>query len=89
VVVYFTAANRDPAAFEAPEKFVIDRTFNRHLGFGYGGHFCLGAHLARIEAKIFFDQINARFSKVETEGLGERISSNWFAGLSHLNVTWS
>jgi cytochrome P450 len=89
VVVYFTAANRDPAAFETPEKFVIDRAFNRHLGFGYGGHFCLGAHLARIEAKIFFDQINARFSKVEIAGLGERISSNWFAGLNHLSVKWS
>lgn len=89
VVVYFTAANRDPAAFEAPEKFIIDRAFNRHLGFGYGGHFCLGAHLARIEAKIFFDQINVRFAKVEIDGLGERISSNWFAGLNHLSVKWS
>jgi cytochrome P450 PksS len=48
----YGAANRDPRVFENPEVFDIERTPNKHLGFGWGPHFCLGASLARMETRI-------------------------------------
>jgi cytochrome P450 len=52
VIPLLAAANHDPRAFEAPERFDVARTPNRHLGFGHGIHFCLGAPLARMEMRI-------------------------------------
>ena len=55
------AANRDPAQFAHPETLDLARTDNRHLGFGYGIHFCLGAPLARSEAPLAIGTLLARF----------------------------
>ena len=87
-VLYFSAANRDPAMFEEPQSFRIDRHPNRHLGFGAGHHFCLGAYLARMETQIFFEEFLARVPHCELRGEGERLPSHWFAGLSRLPVRW-
>jgi len=55
------AANRDPRRFDRPHELDVGRTPNRHLTFGLGVHFCLGASLARLETKVCFEQLVARF----------------------------
>lgn len=54
------AANRDPAVFDQPDRLVLDRTPNPHLSFGGGVHYCLGAGLARLEARAFFERLVRR-----------------------------
>ena len=55
------AANHDPRVFAEPQSFDISRTPNRHLGFGHGVHYCLGAHLARAEARSALNNLFDRF----------------------------
>lgn len=61
----YGAANRDPAAFDAPDEFRIDRAPNRHTAFGGGIHFCLGNHLARLDMDVIFSTLNERFREIE------------------------
>jgi cytochrome P450 len=67
VAPYFAAANRDAAQFPDPHRFDIHRTPNRHLGFGYGIHLCLGASLARLETKIALTELLARYPKLKRD----------------------
>ena len=60
IMPLFGAANHDPRAFDDPQKFDIARTPNHHLGFGHGVHFCMGAHLARAEARLGINNLLAR-----------------------------
>lgn len=86
VVLWFGSANRDERAFDAPDEFRLDRTPNRHLGFGVGPHFCLGAHLARMETRVFYEQVLARGIEIEVLGEPDRLRSNWFRGIKRLPV---
>ena len=89
VVVYFVSANRDERKFAAPDKFILARGDNPHIGFGLGPHFCLGAHLARLEARVFFEELFQRVSDVRLVRPGEKIASYWFSGYANLSVRWS
>ena len=88
-VLYFSAANRDPEVFDSPHTFRLDRTPNKHVGFGAGHHFCMGAYLARLEAQIFLEEFLSITRNCELTAGGERIPSYWFAGLQRLLVRWS
>jgi cytochrome P450 family 142 subfamily A polypeptide 1 len=60
LLLMYSSANRDPLHFDDPEKFDVTRTPNNHLAFGFGTHFCLGAALARLEVRVFFEEFVQR-----------------------------
>lgn len=76
VAMYYTAANRDPDVFADPHAFDITRSPNPHLSFGIAEHFCLGVHLARLEGRIFFEELLARFDHIEQTADPVRLRSN-------------
>jgi cytochrome P450 len=80
----FGAANRDHRQFPDPDRFDIARTDNRHIAFGYGIHFCLGAPLARLEAPIAVNRIIDRFPKLELAGEAKRVDSIHLRGFTNL-----
>ncbi|HXN62705.1 MAG TPA: cytochrome P450 [Acidimicrobiales bacterium] len=67
MVIINGSANRDERQFEDPDRFDITRKVGRHLSFGYGIHFCLGAHLARLEARIALEEVLQRFPEWEVD----------------------
>jgi cytochrome P450 len=89
VVAYFASANRDEREFPDAERFDIGRRPNFHLGFGQGPHFCIGAHLAKLEARVFFEELVARYRSFAVHGRPERLASFWFAGTTKLIAEWS
>ncbi len=73
VVIWYRSANHDEAAFDEPGRFDVTRDPNDHLGYGAGGpHFCLGAHLARLEIRVALEQLYARFPDLAVVGEPER-----------------
>ena len=76
VALYYTSANRDEVAFDDPDRFDVRRRQNRHLSFGIAEHFCLGAHLARLEARVFFEELLDAFPTIEPAGDPVRLRSN-------------
>ena len=60
LVLMYSSANRDPAHFADPERYDVTRTPNNHIAFGFGTHFCLGAALARMEIRLFFEELVRR-----------------------------
>lgn len=68
VVLFYAGANRDPDRFERPDDFDVDRGANRHLTFGHGAHYCMGAHLARLEVQVALNQIFDAVTRLELAG---------------------
>jgi cytochrome P450 len=88
VVVSFTSANRDEAVFAEPDRFDIGRQPNPHLVFGHGPHFCLGAHLARVQVRALFEEVLARTSSLAYAGWPSWLRSNFQRGVKQLPVAW-
>lgn len=76
----YPSGNRDEAEFDAPFEFRLDRSRNRHVGFGYGGHVCLGQHLARLEMRTLWEELLPALTSVEMAGQGRLIASEFVSG---------
>ena len=84
----YPSANRDEEVFEDPFTFRIDRSPNPHLAFGVGEHFCLGAHLARLELRAVFSQLAERLEFAELRGPVERLRSSFLGGVKHVPIRY-
>jgi cholest-4-en-3-one 26-monooxygenase len=84
VALFFASANRDEEVFDDPFAFRIDRRPNPHLAFGSGQHFCMGAHLARLEMETVFRHLLTRLEWFEVTGPAERLNSAVNGGIKHL-----
>jgi len=87
VVMLYGAANRDDRVFgKTAEELHLDRSPNPQVSFGFGQHFCLGAALARLEARIVFEELAAAFGAWEVVGPPEHLQSTMVRGIKHLPV---
>ena len=85
VALYFASANFDERAFYEPFRFDVGRSPNEHVAFGRGGpHYCLGAHLARLEVRVVLEELAARVASIELTGEPSRLRSNHINGIKHL-----
>jgi cytochrome P450 len=87
VTTWFVSGNRDETVFSDPDTFDVGRSPNPQISFGPGGiHHCLGAHLAKLEIRITFEELLRRGVEVELAGPPERLRSNFFNGIKRLPV---
>ncbi|MEY2424256.1 MAG: hypothetical protein QOI95_4323 [Acidimicrobiaceae bacterium] len=88
VYLAYLSANRDEDVFEDPFRFDVGRPDNKQVAFGYGVHFCLGAHLARLELRIFFEELLARVGDLQLAGEPSKSATVFVGGLKHLPVSY-
>jgi cytochrome P450 len=88
VYLSYVSGNRDEDVFDDPFRFDVGRDPNKHLAFGYGVHFCLGAALARMEVNSFFTELLPRLKSIELNGNPELIATTFVGGLKHLPIRY-
>jgi cytochrome P450 len=88
VYLSYVSGNRDEDVFDDPFRFDVGRDPNKHLAFGYGMHFCLGAALARMEVNSFFTKLVPRLKSIELNGNPELIATTFVGGLKHLPIRY-
>jgi len=89
VLLSYPSGNRDEDIFDDPFRFDVSRDPNKHIAFGYGVHFCLGAALARMEAGSFFTELLPRLDSVELAGEPQHVATTFVGGLKHLPIRYS
>lgn len=89
VYLAYVSGNRDEEVFDNPFRFDIGREPNKHLAFGYGVHFCLGAALARMEINSFFSELMPRLESIELASEPELAATTFVGGLKHLPIRYS
>ncbi|MFC7340551.1 cytochrome P450 [Saccharopolyspora griseoalba] len=88
VLLSYPSANRDAEVFDDPFRFDVGREPNKHLSFGFGAHYCLGAALARMETRAFFAELVPRLRSVELAGVPQRVRTTFVGGLKHLPIRY-
>lgn len=88
VLINYAAANRDASVYPNPDVFDVTRNLQRHMAFGLGVHFCLGAPTARLEAEIALAVLRERLPNLTLESAGERIAPFFLWGRKKLPVRW-
>jgi cytochrome P450 len=88
LLMAYPSANRDDYAFERPFSFIADRNPNRHLGFGFGIHACIGMHLAKVEMVVFFRELLARVDTIALAGELAWIETSFLGGLKRLPISF-
>jgi cytochrome P450 len=86
--LWYPAANRDAEAFEDPDSFDIERDNRNQLAFGYGGHMCLGQHLAILEVELFFRELIPRLKHIEFAAEPEWVQAVFVGGLKSMPVRY-
>ncbi|MFF2081808.1 cytochrome P450 [Kitasatospora sp. NPDC058162] len=86
VVAWIGSANRDESVFTDPYRFDVGRSPNRHLAFGWGPHYCIGAPLARIALRLLFGELARLVERLEPTGEVEHLTSNFIAGIKRMPV---
>jgi cytochrome P450 len=89
LLLSYPSANRDEDVFDSPFSFDVGRNPNRHLAFGFGAHYCLGAILARMEIAAFFAELVPRLESVELAATPQWIATTFVGGLKHLPIRYS
>jgi cytochrome P450 len=89
VYLAYVSGNRDEDVFDRPTRFDISRDPNKHLSFGYGVHFCLGAALARMEMNSLFSELLPRLESIELASTPEYSATTFVGGLKHLPIRYS
>ena len=89
VYLSYWSANRDEDVFENPFTFDITRSPNKHLAFGFGVHYCLGAMLARLELKALFGKLIPRLASVEAAGESALTKSGFVSGVKRLPIRYT
>ena len=86
--VSYLSANKDEEVFEDPFTFKPDRTPNRHIGFSYGSHICLGQHLARLEMRVLWEELIPRIESLEMAGEGKWQESEFVCGPKYVPIRY-
>jgi cytochrome P450 len=89
VYLAYVSGNRDEEVFDEPFRFDISRDPNKHVAFGYGVHFCLGAALARMEMNSLYSELIPRLESIELAGEPELAATTFVGGLKHLPIRYS
>ena len=89
LLLSYPSANRDEEVFDDPFLFDVGRDPNKHLAFGFGVHYCLGAALARMETRALFAELLPRLESVELTGRPEWVATTFVGGLKHLPIRYA
>ncbi|OAA27834.1 cytochrome P450 [Frankia sp. EI5c] len=88
VLLSYPSANRDEETFADPQRFDVGRTPNKHVGFGFGAHYCLGTHLARLEGRALYAELLPRLREVELAGPAEYMRTLFVGGPKRLPIRY-